>query len=231
MVKFLLHLLFLSLLCVGLSRCKHEPEVIPTPCDCREVNTIDELREWAFFKEGTYWIYEEETTLARDTFTVVDSHDFITDQGNVQFDYETYRSSDGYFYWFWFNEGWTAEDCNEGCCDCRRLWCDKYIAGDADGEDVLLTFPTFIGSYSGIYGGNQYGVVEVVGFQESYQIGSIIFFEVVIEMNDNSVLNQSPTDPDWYASKYFFAKSVGLIRKEIQESNEVWNLIEFNIVQ
>ena len=201
-MKHKLHFLFLTLLCLTLSTCCHDPEVEPTPCDCGEVNTIDELREWAYFKEGTYWIYEEETTLARDTFTVINSHDFITDQGNVQFDYETYRSSDGYFYWFWFNEGWTAYDCNNECCDCRRLWCDKYKAGDADGEDVLLTFPTFVGSYSGLaWGGGDYGSVKAIQFLESFQIADVTYHDVVVELNDNSVLDQQIDNSNYYKVK------------------------------
>ncbi|MFM9984463.1 MAG: hypothetical protein ACKVOK_04475 [Flavobacteriales bacterium] len=79
MKQFIIHLLFFAALCVVLHNCKHEPVIDPNGPQCGEATTIDELREWAFFKEGTYWIYEEETTLARDTFTVVDSHDFITD--------------------------------------------------------------------------------------------------------------------------------------------------------
>ncbi len=201
-----------------LSTCRHDPEADPTPCDCGQVTTIDELREWAFFKEGTYWIYEEETTLTRDTFTVVDSHDFITTQGNVQFDYGTYRSSDGYFYWFWFNEGWTAHDCNNGCCDCRRLWCDKYISGDADGEDVLLTFPTFVGSYSGIsFGGGDNGKVEVVDYMEELQVGATTFLDVVEENNENSVLDQQTSSSNYYQVNYYFSRSVGIIRKEIEK--------------
>lgn len=230
-MRRILHFLFLMVLCLTLSTCCHDQEDEPKPCDCGEVNTIDELREWAYFKEGTYWIYEEETTLARDTFTVVNSHDFITDQGNVQFDYETYRSSDGYFYWFWFNEGWTAYDCNNDCCDCRRLWCDKYKAGDADGEDVLLTFPTFIGSYSYLWGQGEGGKTEVLNFFDSFSNSGYTFSSVALYNNNNSVLDQATQNLNWYATKYYYSKGFGIIRKEIEESNEVWDLIEFNIVQ
>ncbi|MFM9984464.1 MAG: hypothetical protein ACKVOK_04480 [Flavobacteriales bacterium] len=152
----------------------------------------------------------------------------------MQFDYETYRSSDGYFYWFWFNEGWTADDCNNGCCDCRRLWCDKYIAGDADGEDVLLTFPTFIGSYSGIgFGGGDYGIVKVTNYFLEYSIGDLNFYDVVEESNDNSVLDQQIGigSTEYYKVKYFFAAHIGIVRKEISETSQVWNLIEYNIEQ
>jgi hypothetical protein len=230
MLKNLRQFTFWLTLIVAVSCCKHDTE--PSSCECGEVNSIEELKEWAFFKEGTYWIYEEESTGARDTFTVVSSNDFVTDQGNVQFDYETYRSSDGYYYWFWFNEGWTAHDCKNGCCDCRRLWCDKYIAGDADGEDVLLTFPTFVESYSYLgFGGGDYGMVKVTNFYSEIQFGDNVFYSVVEEINDNSVLDQQPDNYNYYQVKYFFCRSIGIIRKEISETSQIWNLVEYNIEQ
>lgn len=66
MMKFLLHLLFLSLLCVGLSRCKHEPPEQP----CQYDSSLEEMKKWYFFKTGSYWIYEEVNSGARDTVTV-----------------------------------------------------------------------------------------------------------------------------------------------------------------
>jgi hypothetical protein len=232
MKKFILHGFLLLLLVAVCSRCKHLP---PTPpCECGEVNTIDELRQWAYFKTGTYWIYEEQTTLERDTFTVLNSHDFVTPDGYPQFDYETYRSLDDYRYTFWFNESGTALNCNNNCCDCRRIWCSKQTAGDADGADPLFTFPTYVGSYSYILGGGgEGGKVDVVDNFSELRIGSNIFNNVVVELNTNSVLDQNPSffSYEYYQVKYYFAKGFGIIRKEIAETSEVWNLIDYEIIQ
>jgi hypothetical protein len=230
MLKNLRQFTFWLTLIVAVSCCKHDTE--PSPCECGEVNSIEELKEWAFFKEGTYWIYEEESTGARDTFTVVNSHDFITDQGNVQFDYETYRSSDGYYYWFWFNEGWTSDCGAQDCCRCRTLWCDKYISGDADGEDRFLRFPTFEQNYAGLsWGGGDYGLVTVIDNFYNFNNGNFLFDTVVVQRNDNSVLDQSTTTNEYFEVIYYFAKSIGIVRKEITETNEIWNLVEYNVIQ
>lgn len=226
-MRTILLVAFLSFFAIALVTCR-KPDPDPEPCECGEVNTVDELREWAYFKAGTYWIYEEETTGARDTFTVVNSHDFITPDGYVQFDYETTRSSDGYFYWFWFNESWSVDDCNNGCCSCRRLWCSKYISGDFDGEDFLLTFPTFTGSYA--YQLTFDGKVEVEGYYSSFSVQGLEFQNVVVQRNDDCVMEQGPGVYDYYRTRIFFAKSIGIIRKEISESNRIWNLVEYNIV-
>ena len=193
--------------------------------------------EWAYFKEGTYWIYEEETTGARDTFTVLTSNDYISNPSTEPYEffgYTTHRSSDDYTYWFWFNEGWTFTSGGQkgNCCSCRKIWCDKYTSGNADGEDVLLAFPTFIGSYSGIsFGGGEYGKVEVINYFEEMQVGENIFTNVVVENNENSVLDQQYASSDYNQVKYYFSRAVGIIRKEIEENSEIWNLVEYNIVQ
>lgn len=192
--------------------------------------------EWAYFKVGTYWIYEEESSGARDTFTVLSNHDYVTNpttEPYEYFDYTTKRSSDGYFYMFWFNEGWTSScELKGNCCSCRTLWCDKYIPGDLDGEDRLFRFPTFEGNYaySG-WGGGDYGKITVQSYYDSLVIEDQIFHSVTTQHVDNSVLDQSPIDPDYYETTYFFAKSIGIVKKEIAETNETWNLVEYNIQQ
>ena len=232
MKKCILHILLVAAICVVCSRCKHVPP--PEPCDCGEANTLEELKQWAYFKTGTYWVYEEETSHVLDTFMVLNSHDFVTSQGNEQFDYEMLRTRDQYYYRFWFNEGWSALDCNNDCCECRRLWCSKYRPGDADGQSPLLTFPTFVGSYSYLGSGDgDYGKVEVVDFLSQLPIGSSMFYDVVVELNTNSVLDQNPSTftNEYYQVKYYFAKGFGIIRKEIIETNEIWNLIDYQIIQ
>ena len=232
MKKCILHILLVAAICVVCSRCKHVPP--PEPCDCGEANTLEELKQWAYFKTGTYWVYEEETSHVLDTFMVLNSHDFVTSQGNEQFDYEMLRTRDQYYYRFWFNEGWSALDCNNDCCECRRLWCSKYRPGDSDGQSALLTFPTFVGSYSYLGSGDgDYGKVEVVDFLSQLPIGSSMFYDVVVELNTNSVLDQNPSTftNEYYQVKYYFAKGFGIIRKEIIETNEIWNLIDYQIIQ
>jgi hypothetical protein len=229
MLKNLRQFTFWLTLIGAVSCCKHDTE--PSPCECGEVNSIEELKEWAFFKEGTYWIYEEENTGARDTLTVVNSHDFITDQGNVQFDYETHRSGDGYYYWFWFNEGWTSDCGAQNCCRCRTLWCDKYISGDADGEERLFRFPNFVGNYTYISVGLEEGLIEVIELFDTYCLANECFENVVKSNNSLSVLDQAPTTNEYYSVTYYFSKSIGIIRKEIQQTSEIWNLIEYQITQ
>jgi hypothetical protein len=232
MKKCILHILLLAAICAVCSRCKHIPP--PEPCECGEVNTLEELKQWAYFKTGTYWVYEEETSHVLDTFMVLNSHDFVTSQGNEQFDYEMLRTRDQYYYRFWFNEGWSALDCNNDCCECRRLWCSKYRPGDADGQSPLLTFPTFVGSYAYLGSGDgDYGKVEVVDFLSQLPISSSMFYDVVVELNTNSVLDQNPSTftNEYYQVKYYFAKGFGIIRKEIIETNEIWNLIDYQILQ
>ena len=51
---------------MGLSRCKHEPP----EQTCQYDSSLEEMKKWYFFKTGSYWIYEEVNSGARDTVTV-----------------------------------------------------------------------------------------------------------------------------------------------------------------
>ena len=232
MKKFIYQILVLTAICAVCSRCKHEPEEEYIPCHCGEGNSIESLKEWAYFKTGTYWIYQEETTLELDTFVVLNDHDIVTSQGNEQFAYEMWRTRDHYYYRFWFNEGWSALDCNNDCCECRRLWCSKHRPGDADGEEPLLTFPTYVGSYAYIVNVDVIDKVEVVDYKGTFCLSEQCFDDVVVERNGESVLDQeAASNGDYYQVKYYVAKHFGIIRKEITETNEVWNLIDYQIIQ
>lgn len=232
MNKFYYHMALLTLLSLICSRCKHVRDENAIPCHCGEGNTIESLKEWTYFKTGTYWIYQEETTLELDTFVVLNDHDFITPAGDPQFDYEMWRTGDQYYYRFGFNESGSALDCNNDCCECRRLWCAKYRPGDADGQEPLLTFPTYVGSYAYIVNVDVIDKVEVVDYKGTFCLSEQCFEDVVVECNGESVLDQeAASNGDYYQVKYFVAKHFGIIRKEITETNEIWNLIDYQIVQ
>jgi hypothetical protein len=91
-----------------------------------------------------------------------------------------------------------------------------------------------VGSYAYLlWGGGDGGIVEVIDTLSQLRIGSSIFYDVVLERNTNSVLDQNPSTftNEYYQVKYYYARSYGIIRKEILETGEVWNLIEYEIIQ
>lgn len=95
-----------------------------------------------------------------------------------------------------------------------------------------MRFPTFEQNYAGLsWGGGDYGLVTVIDNFYNFNNGNFLFDTVVVQRNDNSVLDQSTTTNEYFEVIYYFAKSIGIVRKEITETNEIWNLVEYNVIQ
>ena len=96
MKPFIVHLLTLLAICFILSCCKHEPPTEPAE-ECQYDNNIGEMKRWYYFKVGTWWVYQEETTGALDTITVYYNVDGF-DSGIDYFEWYGHSTYDGYNY-------------------------------------------------------------------------------------------------------------------------------------
>jgi hypothetical protein len=226
MIKFLLHLLFLSLLCVGLSRCKHEPVIDPNGPQCGEATTIEEMLEWVYFKTGTYWIYEEQNTGVLDTMTVYYDYNGVSSSGYREFVVKMESSLDGYTYEYWFNDAWSGDCDLLPSCFCRVIDCGKYIPGNVAGANHVFIFPLKIGnqcSQSG--GGINFGPSIIAEHIISDTIAGVVYSNVYkIEQT------YSPQH-EYEASIYKLSDGVGIIQKMIPSFSENWHLIEYQIIQ
>gem|GEM_PF-1444406 len=90
---------------------------------------------------------------------------------------------------------------------------------------MLVRFPLFVGNEGPVFGSGDYGVVN---WFESFAVQTSSYSNVIEYLDDNSVVDQSDTNSEWYAVKYFYSNSMGAIKKEIIETNEIWNLVEHN---
>jgi hypothetical protein len=223
MIKFLLHLLFLGLLCVGLSGCKHEPPF--DPATCGDAQTIEEMKQWVLFKPGTYWIYEEENTGYIDTVAVTEYFDGLSSGGFAAFGCVMHSSFDGYDYDYWFNDSYSGE-CISSNCGCRRVFCSKSIAGDFFGEGGVYVFPLYQGNYLGVgFGGGNGGIMKVENYPIDVEISDEVYSDCVKYLIENSVQH------GWTDVFYSINKNIGVVKKEAYENGEVWNLIDHNIIQ
>lgn len=224
MIKFLLHLLFLSLLCFGLSRCKHEPVIDPNGPQCGEATTIEEMMEWVYFKTGTYWIYEEQNTGVLDTMTVYYDYNGVSASGYREFVVKMESSLDGYTYEYWFNDSWSGDCGLFPGCFCRAVDCEKYIPGDFVGGNHNFIFPLLIGNKAGQLGPNLTpGATEIIEQYDTLTLNEFVFNNLYTFKMDFSIQH------DRKLAYYKMAQNIGVVQKEIPEFNENWYLFEYHI--
>jgi hypothetical protein len=226
MKKFIYHILVLTAICVVCSRCKHVPEIDPNSAYCGEATTIDEMMEWVYFKEGTYWIYQEQNTGVLDTVLVYYDYNGTHPEGFRDFVVKMRSSYDGYTYEYWFNDGWSGECTLKPGCFCRGIECDKYIPGDYAGGNRVFAFPLRIGNQVGQDAGtSNYGVSRITARYDTIQIEENFFLNVYEHIQDYSPQH------DYDSSIYRICKKIGIIEKLIESQSEHWRLIEYRIEQ
>jgi hypothetical protein len=222
MIKFLLHLLFLSLLCVGLSTCKHEP-----PKDiCEYDASLEEMKKWYFFKTGSYWIYEEVNSGARDTVTVYFDEEGISPGGFDYWTMNTYSSYYDYDFNYRFNDSYTVNCLSSRNCQCKKVNRSKVRPGDFVGDENLFLYPIILGNYNYLGTGGSSTVIEVF---DTISIGEMEFQNVNCWFADNCLTeNINPINwDDGVPAKFYFAQEVGIVRKEVLEYIQDWQLVEF----
>jgi hypothetical protein len=209
---------------VGLSRCKHEPPF--DPATCGDAQTIEEMKQWVLFKPGTYWIYEEENTGYIDTVAVTEYFDGLSSGGFAAFGCVMHSSFDGYNYDYYFNDSYSY-DCQENDnCRCRRIACSKSKPGDFFGDAYVFIFPLESGRMTGISATTDlFGNCSIVNYP--------VFFEGLVDTLSNCALFNTPyaVQHEWTQANYLMSTNIGIVKKELIDLNQIWNLIEYEIIQ
>lgn len=205
------------------SSCKKKKKFCESGSTCRSVL---EAKDFFLFKEGSWWVYEEETTHERDSQYVYQS----SNTTGYYFFTGIHSSLDEYNYRFWpiYADG-AIETCSETepvSGRCLYIKRDKGKIGDFIGEGNYFVFNYSLENYfysTNINFPNNKVTFESISMQLSQ--GNVVWDKVVkthelCELQEN---NQ--------ATNHYYKKNIGLVRKELMDSNQVWNLVNYHIVQ
>lgn len=198
---------------------------------CKKDNEVktyyvpQDIKNYAYFKTGTWWVYEEELTNKRDCVLIVSNNggydEFDGKSGPPKGIFEYFNCTahsylNGYDY---------TDDCNPTWTKDGRsiVFRGKSKPGDYVGSTILLFNKFIIGSR--MYPYTQTGEVTLTAGTDSLLLKGEYYHKVHI-FNDskNSTEEDSPTN-------FFVARNIGIIRKEIMLVNENWNLVSYHIVQ
>jgi hypothetical protein len=177
-----------------------------------------ELKDWGAFKQGTWWVYEEENLKIRDSIFIYNYEDQFSrtevenhfEQSVRCFLASTRQVDSGYFFYAHSNPG-------------IQLRNDKFYNGENSKKCYLVVPPPVQGETISTGSTSQFTVFDTI--YPMLQVGDHEFTNVVRANNNmNLFYNGTPT-------LIYSAKHIGIVRKEFPEYNQVWNLIKYNIVQ
>ena len=183
--------------------------------------SFEDMKAWYFFKEGTYWIYEEQNTGQLDTVIVYSNQE---NQFDTIYQFEWHATSSlGGFFDQWVNTSWSGHCAEKISCNCHLVFKSRGIPGVGVYEDRPFMFPHIKNNWvSNLWAG---GLSTVVSIQETLEFGDFIFYEVV---EYNTEIDATQNDNEVF---YKFAKNIGMIEKKIPSLNEEWRLVEYGINQ
>lgn len=206
------------------SSCRPDPPVNPTQCSGCIQYHVSDVKNWLYFQPGTYWIYEEATSGDIDSVYVTGD---TYDDGNSEsafFRCETYSSYYNYYFNYLSDNSSTCTNTFWGEKKCIIVRRNKTKPGDFVGETVTFFFRPKTGDY-GYTWNNTGSITSVENNLDSLELGNQIYYSVPILMETFNITEESqPT-------RFYFSENIGIIKKELLDSNQVWNLIRYNIVQ
>jgi hypothetical protein len=195
--------------------CINNPQLCETPM---------EAKLYFSFKVGSWWVYEEETTHERDSLYVTE---YADDPTSTNFTTRIYSPNQDFFY-VYYPVSSSGNGCNDNgissgrCIYVKRV---KTKPGNYVGEENCFFIQhkknDQIGTSNVQFWDDKITVSEV--YYDSFTLGDLTFNRTVkIHEGHTFIENNNPT-------YHYFAKGVGLIRKELLDSNEVWNLVNYHI--
>lgn len=207
------------------SSCHHKKKA--TYCSgsgtCRSVL---EAKDFFLFKQGTWWVYEEENTHLRDSQYVYE----YNNTSGYDFDMRVHSTLEGYDYHFWPD---FAEAAPTACSEnepvsgiCLWIYRSKGKSADYLGQSECFFISYNLGDY--LYSPNQHfsnNKITVTEIMSNYNVNGQNHNNVV-KINENCTITEG-----FQSTNHYFARNVGLIKKELIDSNQVWNLVNYHIEQ
>ncbi len=223
MKNYFFYIIFLSLfLIVACKKKKEDDEVIP----CRN---FQDLQSFSYFKKGSYWIYKDSAGSSLDCVYVFNDTNYIYHNPGwgiiKEGDYQFYSNSlysyfDGDQYFYKIDYGYYGSNGQVGTWRERR----KQTPNGYNGTTFLMYNIFEEGSFINPW--TSPGEVYYKGSYDTIRIEGIVYKNIAkfFDNHNASEKNESPTN-------FWVAKNIGIIRKEILDSNKIWNLIRYNVKQ
>jgi hypothetical protein len=208
--------------------CKPQEKKVPT----YSLLTPSDALSFGYFKLGTYWIYQDSISHLTDSVYITSASQGVnsvqgTEAQNMgfggQFGYfgcELYSTYEGAKYSISLNR--TNSPINPSVSTIIRI---RVRPNQYDQECIYLNIPYNLNIIATAPNYNFNDSNIVVRDNATYMFNSILLTNILeIDQAHNPICNREKT-------KIFIKKGYGIIRKEIPDSNRIWNMIRCHIVQ
>ncbi|HYG16270.1 MAG TPA: hypothetical protein VEC12_11000 [Bacteroidia bacterium] len=182
-----------------------------------------ELKDYTYFRNGTYWVYEDSATGDLDSFYVYDSQNFFTDYVDNSgeplaklevFQYFTNSSYDGNTYYY------LTDLINNRYSDHPEVTILRVMErNDTNTLNHFVHYPLEVGKEY------QYGTSLMQLADRPDKVNFKHTFDDVLVYQDFA------NNTEGGETIFYIAKNMGIIRKEIKHTSKVWNLVRYKIVQ
>lgn len=218
----------LLLYAVVLLACQHERTGDNAGETCPYDTSLAGMKEWYYFKTGSWWIYQEENTGMMDTVRVYDDFEGFSTNGYDAFSHKVSHSYDGYNIEYYYNSSWDGQSEVNPDCICKQMHKSRFRPGDYVGECSPFLYPN--------YNGNRGAILDVVN-GIWFQGRTTLSFPMSIEIGNNIYSNCAKWKVDADISMngdsatYILSKNIGIIQIEYPQSNQLWNLLDWHVIQ
>lgn len=226
MYKFIL-VLAISICFISFFSCKKDTKTEPDTGFNTPVNT--DLYAYAYFKPGTYWVYQDSISGILDSVYVTNANKGTYTNGDAEVAQGYYRgtfswftcdaisSYDHYRYQNWMDQSYEVNN------NIPRVFRERYImpgSGNKNGKTIHLAVVE--------QGTTLYISLDQLVYDSYY---SSLLIKSNTFLSTQKWINYSSNCDDDQNTKYYIAKNIGIVRREQLDSNRNWNLIRYNIIQ
>jgi hypothetical protein len=222
MNRFTVLMLFLT---IGFS-CKKDPEQNLDYCELHPEECVDirMVKDWFYFDYGSWWVYEEENSGMRDSVYVIETW---SDTGSHKFLTRVHSTYDGYDYPYFTQTALETYKNHQVKKEVQStgVYRAKTKPGDFVAEDKCFLFYPKVGMWSFNYGdpfGDPDSLI-IKTLYDNFELSGYSYQEVV------GIYEITTAVEEYQPTMHFFAKGVGLIKKELLDSNQIWNLVDYHI--
>jgi len=208
-----------------LSACKHDQYDVH---GCGEFDSYEDVKAFGFFNIGTYWIYENQQTLERDTFTVFSSIIGYTDDQEVGFWTRMNRTYEN-THWEYFHNGNQNVFPPDNNCELRSVIMTRSEINEngqaSNYEDSRIYFPFAEGrTFPTICDGVNFETVQI-NILENHVL---VYTNVSVITLESKGFSLNPCSGETY--RFQFGQGIGLVSWEnIDAMDGKWELIEFEV--
>jgi hypothetical protein len=215
--------LFFGVLLIIVS-CKKDAPGEAVPCtSCQKIN---EAKDYFAFKVGSWWVYEEETSLERDSVYVTESY---IDEDGYDFNVRIYSTLENAYTHYWPTFVSQLDGCSANSLvtkKCLFVNKSKYELGNYMFESQCFFVAYFVGAFESTGGSLDNCQNNKITVQEIFSNFNVMnnTFAKTIKIHEDCSLAEGcqPTN-------FYYSKDVGIVKKELIDSTEVWNLVNYHI--